>query len=60
MGQVFSNGCDAPGIGGNPEETVNCRCVLAFRRGVDILYEISVDNPSWVLHSKIVLFGIDY
>jgi len=26
----FSNGCDAPGIGDDPAEVINCRCVLSF------------------------------
>lgn len=26
----FSNGCSAPGIGGDPAETIQCRCVLMF------------------------------
>jgi SPP1 gp7 family putative phage head morphogenesis protein len=27
---TFSNGCSAPGIGGDPEETIMCRCVLMY------------------------------
>ncbi len=27
----FSNGCFAPGIGGDPSETINCRCVMVSR-----------------------------
>ena len=27
---VFSNGCTAPGIGGDASEVINCRCVMQF------------------------------
>jgi len=27
---TFSNGCEAPGVGGDPAETIQCRCVLQF------------------------------
>ncbi len=32
IGEAFSNGCTAPGIGDDPAETVNCRCTLSFSR----------------------------
>ena len=32
MGSTFSNGCDAPGIGDDPGEVINCRCVLTFTK----------------------------
>jgi SPP1 gp7 family putative phage head morphogenesis protein len=30
---IFSNGCEAPGIGDDPAQVINCRCVLQFSRG---------------------------
>jgi len=27
---IFSNGCEAPGICGDPAEAINCRCILQF------------------------------
>ena len=29
---IFSNGCEAPGIGDDPAEVINCRCTLQFAR----------------------------
>lgn len=29
---LFSNGCEAPGIGDDPAEVINCRCTLQFTR----------------------------
>jgi len=32
INETFSNGCDAPGIGGDAAEVINCRCTMQFYR----------------------------
>jgi SPP1 gp7 family putative phage head morphogenesis protein len=32
MDEIFSNGCEAPGIGDDPAQIINCRCALQFVR----------------------------